>query len=309
MTMEQPRDVWEKWEWLWTAIFYLTVLGSTIFMLLDSSRMVSAWTAGLLTAFLLLWHWSGFRLAYRDAAAWEQRTIARFILIIGDAILWFVLVNISPAYYLALFGLFGQVFRHLPVHYAAVAAILLTVATVIEQLTDSSDTFTLANPTLWLFFFMGLGAIVLGIWVSAIIEQSTRRRELIEQLEATRAELAAAERREGVLEERQRLAREIHDTLAQGFTSIVMHLEAAEQALPGDPDKLHKHLDKARSTARASLDQARRVVQDLRPELLEQQSLPEAIQRTAQRWKDESGIPVTTTITGNPLPLHPIILR
>ena len=151
---------------------------------------------------------------------------------------------------------------------------------------------------------MGLGAIVLGIWVSAIIEQSTRRRDLIEQLEATRAELAAAERREGVLEERQRLAREIHDTLAQGFTSIVMHLEVAEQALPGDPDKLHKHLGKARSTARASLDQARRVVQDLRPELLEQQSLPEAIQRTAQRWKDESGIPVTTTITGNPLPLH-----
>ncbi len=307
MIMKQQRDAWEKWEWLWTAIFYLTVLGSTIFMLLDSSRTASAWVAGLLTAFLLLWHWSGFRLAYQDAAAWEQRAIARFILIIGDAILWFVLVNISPAYYLTLFGLFGQVFRHLPIRYAAVAAILLTAATVIEQLTDSSDALTLANPTLWLFFFMGLAAITLGIWVSAIIEQSTRRRDLIEQLEATRAELAAAERREGVLEERQRLAREIHDTLAQGFTSIVMHLEAAEQALPGDPDTLHKHLDKARSTARASLDQARRVVQDLRPELLEQQSLPEAIQRTAQRWKDESGIPVTTTITGSPLPLHPNI--
>ncbi len=154
---------------------------------------------------------------------------------------------------------------------------------------------------------MGTAGIIFGIWISAIIGQSTRRRELIEQLEAAQAELAAAERREGVLEERQRLAREIHDTLAQGFTSIVMHLEAAEQALPDDLDTLQKHLDRARTTARTSLDQARRVVQDLRPDLLEQQSLPDAIERTAVRWTEETGIPLTTTITGLPVPLHPNI--
>jgi signal transduction histidine kinase len=126
----------------------------------------------------------------------------------------------------------------------------------------------------------------------------------LEELEAAQAELAAAERREGVLEERQRLSREIHDTLAQGFTSIVMHLEAAEAALPDDPDTTHKHLDRARSTARHSLEQARRVVQDLRPQLLEHSSLQEAINRAADRWSESSGIPVEVTITGEPWPLH-----
>jgi signal transduction histidine kinase len=141
----------------------------------------------------------------------------------------------------------------------------------------------------------------------SITSSIKRHYRLIEQLEATRAELAAAERREGILEERQRLAREIHDTLAQGFTSIVMHLEAAEGALSGDPETLQNHIDRARSTARDSLDQARRVVQDLRPDLLEKGTLPDAIKRTASHWKEDTGIPVTATTTGNPVPLHPNI--
>jgi signal transduction histidine kinase len=77
--------------------------------------------------------------------------------------------------------------------------------------------------------------------------------------------------------------------------------------LPGDLDTLQNHLDHARSTARASLDQARRVVQDLRPDLLEQRSLPDAIERTAVRWSRQTGIPLTTTTTGSPMPLHPNI--
>lgn len=303
---KQP-DVWEKWEWLWKAIFYGTVLISFVLMLRDGNRSVSVWIASLLTALLLLWHGEGFWLAYKDLISWDERTIHRFILIVGDIVLWFVLVNISVAYYVALFGLFSQVFRHLPIRYAASAAILLTVATIFEQVAGTGEAFSLTNPTIWLFFFMGLATILLGIWVWAIIDQSTRRRQLIEQLEETQVELAASERREGVLEERQRMAREIHDTLAQGFTSIILHLEAADQSLPGDTDKLQKHLDRARSTARDSLTQARRVVQDLKPEQLEQHSLPDAIERTAVRWGEETGIPVTTIRTGSPVPLHPNI--
>jgi signal transduction histidine kinase len=225
----------------------------------------------------------------------------------GDIILWFVLVTISPAYYIALFGLFGQVFRHLPIRYAATAVVFLTAAIIVEQLADSNEAFALTNLTVWPFLFMGFAGIMLGIWVTAIIAQSTRRRELIEQLEKAQAELDAAERRAGVLEERQRLAREIHDTLAQGFTSIAMHLEAAEQALPDDPDRLQKHLNQARATARTSLEQARRVVQDLRPELLAGRSLPEAIDRTASRWREETGLPLTITLTGQPIALNPLI--
>ena len=307
LTPEKRVDVWERWDWLWTAVFYATTLIAAGVMLLDDKRTTPVWAALLLTVVFLAWHTIGLRLAYRDGARWNERAALRFLVISGDILLWFILVSISPAYYIALFGLFSQVFRNLPLRYAAVAVLLITLAVFVEQTSDGADTLGAANPMLWLFLFMALAGIIFGVWASAIIEQSTRRRELIEQLEAAQTELAAAERREGVLEERQRLAREIHDTLAQGFTSIVLHLEAADQALPADPERVQRHLDQARSTARASLDQARRVVQDLRPDLLEQQSLPDAIARTAVRWQEETTIPVTTTITGTPGPLHPQI--
>jgi signal transduction histidine kinase len=304
---ERQKDVWVKWDWLWKAIFYAAVIVSTWLMLLDDDRKAPIWVVLLLTGILLLWHWGGLKLAYRKSDVLDNHAIFHFIVIIGVIVLWFALVNMSPAYYFTLFGLFGQVFRHLPLRYGVIAVLMLTGSIIYEQLADASATFSLTNPTIWVFLFTALGAIMLGVWITAIIGQSTRRRQLIEQLEATQAELAAAERRAGILEERQRLARDIHDTLAQGFTSIVMHLEAADQALPDDLDTLQKHLDRARETARTSLEQARRVVNALRPHSLDQRSLPDAIERTAVRWQEETGIPLTTTITGDPIPLHPDI--
>ncbi len=303
---ERHKDVWVKLDWLWKVLFYAAVIVSTWLMLLDHNRKASVWVMLLLTGLLLLWHWGGLKLAYRKSDV-DNHAFFRFIVIIGVIALWFTLVNMSPAYYFTLFGLFGQIFRHLSLRYSITSILILTGFIIYEQLADANATFSLTNPIIWAFIFVALGAIILGVWITAIIGQSTRRRELIDQLEATRAELAAAERRAGILEERQRLARDIHDTLAQGFTSIIMHLEAADQALPDDLETLQKHLDRARGTARTSLEQARRVVHALRPQLLDQRSLPDAIERTAVRWQEETGIPLTTTITGNPVPLHPDI--
>jgi signal transduction histidine kinase len=86
-----------------------------------------------------------------------------------------------------------------------------------------------------------------------------------------------------------------------------MHLEAAEQALPDDPATLRRHLDRARETARDSLHQAREVVHDLRPDLLAEQSLPQAIERVGARWSEEHEVPVTTTTTGNVVALPPAV--
>jgi signal transduction histidine kinase len=112
-------------------------------------------------------------------------------------------------------------------------------------------------------------------------------------------------KRAAVLDERQRLAREIHDTLAQGFTSIVMHLEAAEGALPGEWPAVRQHLDQARRTARESLVQARRLVWALRPAILERTSLPTAVERVVARWMADTGITARTTMTGAACPLPP----
>jgi signal transduction histidine kinase len=116
-------------------------------------------------------------------------------------------------------------------------------------------------------------------------------------------EARKAGRQAGVLRERQRMAHEIHDTLAQGFTSIVMNLEAAEGVIPSNLDRAQHHLDQARLTARESLTEARRLVWALRPEALESASLPDALGRLAERWSTESGISASVSTTGTPCPL------
>jgi len=133
--------------------------------------------------------------------------------------------------------------------------------------------------------------------LSVLVNQAALALEKIRLLEQAR--------HVAVLEERQRLAREIHDTLAQGFTGIVMHLEAAEGALPGDLAAVQHHLEQARNMARTSLEEARRLVWALRPKPLEQAPLPEALTRVVERWSRESGIPAEVTVTGTPAPLRP----
>lgn len=112
-------------------------------------------------------------------------------------------------------------------------------------------------------------------------------------------------REAGILRERQRMSHEIHDTLAQGFNSIVVNLQAAERIENSDPARARLHLDQVKNTARESLSEARRLVWALRPEALENASLPEALGKLAKRWSIESGIDATASATGAPPPLPP----
>jgi signal transduction histidine kinase len=111
----------------------------------------------------------------------------------------------------------------------------------------------------------------------------------------------------GVSQERQRLSHEIHDTLAQGFTSIVMNLEAAEGTLHTEPESAHHYLDQARNIARESLAEARRLMWALRSDSPERSSLPETLARLAESWSEKSGIAASATVTGAPHSLTPEI--
>ena len=101
-----------------------------------------------------------------------------------------------------------------------------------------------------------------------------------------------------VLEERNRLAREIHDTLAQGFTGIVLQLEAAEQALEESPAEVPDHLSRAKNLARESLQEARRSVWDLLPRALEQLTLDAALQGEVLRFAAEGGGEASFSLSG-----------
>jgi signal transduction histidine kinase len=138
-----------------------------------------------------------------------------------------------------------------------------------------------------------------GGWVSRIIRQSAERAEIIEQLEATRTELAAAQHEAGRLSERQRLAADIHDTLAQGFTSIIMLIQAAQADLSGSHPAAGRHLDLAAATARENLAEARALLADLAPARLDGSTLPDALRRLSA----EPGVDASFDTRGTPRPL------
>lgn len=101
-----------------------------------------------------------------------------------------------------------------------------------------------------------------------------------------------------VLEERARLAREIHDTLAQGFVGISSQLDAVSLAMPADNSRARQYLDLARKMARHSLTEARRSVMDLRASVLEGQDLAAALRSGALIWTAGSSVKVHVEVSG-----------
>jgi signal transduction histidine kinase len=142
-------------------------------------------------------------------------------------------------------------------------------------------------------------------------EIAEERRQALEQLELAmeendglHAQLVTQAREAGVLDERQRMAREIHDTIAQGLTGVITQIEAVHQAWD-DEAEVRRRLDMASELARQSLAEARRSVQAIRPAQLDDSRLPEALGDVATRWSEINGVPVQVRTTGDRRPLHP----
>jgi signal transduction histidine kinase len=133
-------------------------------------------------------------------------------------------------------------------------------------------------------------SLVMGLWTTRVLEQSAERAELIRQLQATRAELAAAHREQGVAAERERWAREVHDTLAQGYTSIVVLAQTVAAQLPGDPGAASERVALIEEVARENLAEARAMVAAFAPVALDDSTLVEALQRLAERFGRETGL-------------------
>lgn len=109
----------------------------------------------------------------------------------------------------------------------------------------------------------------------------------------------------GVIEERNRLAREIHDTLAQGLSAVALHLESADALLEAgmDPERVQQAVQQALKMTRANLEEARRSVLDLRAAPLEGRPLTEALAELARERSEQSGLEVQFMEEGGSRPL------
>jgi signal transduction histidine kinase len=197
---------------------------------------------------------------------------------------------VAPGLLFLMFLAYPQVWFLVP---TTVSGIAWTVALALAGALGPVVTATTGQTPASALLSAGVGMVFslsLGVWVSRVIDQSMQRADLIEQLERTRAELAVAHHERGVLAERERLAREVHDTLAQGYTSIVVLAQTAVAALPNSAAVAAERLGVIEEVARENLAEARAMVAAFSPMALESATLVEALQRLAERFRRETGI-------------------
>lgn len=147
-------------------------------------------------------------------------------------------------------------------------------------------------------------SLALGLFINRIVAEAEGRAATIDELRETQARLAAVERDRGVQDERERISREIHDTLAQGFTSVVTLTRAADAALArGDVATARERLSLVERTAVDNLAEARLIVAELTPGHLQSRTLVEAMQRLGEAVSSETGMRAEVTVDGEPAPL------
>jgi len=291
------------WVKVWHVVFYLSLALPTYLTLSSGTMHYSTWLILGLSLFLGIWYGLIMMWLVPKAQGKRQIILSLIYTVVALAV-WFPLSRANWAYYLTASSFYGLMWGTLPFGLAVTGNIILTGLIIWSQALNLGKPVTFSVDLLYIGIMATGWSVLLALWMRSVMRESAERKRLLEQLEETQRGLADAERQAGILQERQRLAQEIHDTLAQGFTSILMQLEAADLALPEGQSAVRNRLFQARETARLSLAEARQLVQALRPEPLEGASLPEAMRRVADRWRQETGIAITISVTGNPRFLH-----
>ncbi|MGI5285204.1 sensor histidine kinase [Nonomuraea polychroma] len=293
-----------RWDRVQPALPYLFILLPGVFALLREWR----WEVLALTVFAAAWHW----LMVTKWAARPVPLIAYFVVLLAVLA---VLVRIDTVFTVAGVGVFVQCFALLP-GWWAYGGVAVTVGVLVAARLQPG------RPLAELLSSFVVGVLIAsatGLIFRTIVDQNDRYKTMIGELKDKSAKLAAlAEdnanlhaqllsqaREAGVLEERQRMAREIHDTIAQGLTAILTQVEAAEAAVGEDVSAARSRLDTVRTVARESLTEARRSVQALRPGPLRHEAeLASVIRDFAEKWARSTGVAAAVRVTGDPRPLH-----
>jgi len=297
------RHAWETGGLRWD-VFYLLVFTAVLVIVLVSNQG-SKVVAGTAMAALIPWYllvgrpmWTGGR---------TSRTRAT-IYVVGLFALFGAAQSQNPNVWFLAFAISPQLFTFLDARLAVGLGIGLNFLAA-ALLVYRYPTAVTAAEAFGIAVAGGGFALFYNSWVSRIIQQSADRAEMIDQLEATRAELAAAQHEAGRLAERQRLAAEIHDTLAQGFTSILMLIQAAQADLDGSHPQASRHLDLAARTVRENLTEARALVAELSPAQLEGATLPDALRRLSQAPGVDAGLRLSGTPRKLPMATEVVLLR
>ncbi|WP_381564434.1 sensor histidine kinase [Streptomyces eurythermus] len=289
---QQPSDrlTPDRIQWWNTAVWILFGLLPTAGGVLDRSPARKGWMFGLL-AMVALCH--AVTLARPRTRLLNRRAyLGLLALALGGSS---YLLDGGAAFYvvsLPQFWLYTRIPREAVALSGGAAALTVFGGTLGQgwspQFLTGNTVFTLAA------YAVGTG---LGLWIHRFVGQSNERQErLTAELALTQEELALAHQRQGAAEERERMAREIHDTLAQGFASIVVLAEAARAALTTDPERSAQQLASIEQTARENLTEARVLVGSVPASGVAAGSVATTLRRTLDRFVQDTGLTVTAEL-------------
>lgn len=294
------QDVVQRWTLFWHSAFYVSLIVATgLAFTFDASTLQQRLVLCALSLVLGTWYIGCILLSLEY---WRSQVLLTWGYLLIEWIIWAGLIAESPIYLFVLFGLYPQLFVFLRLPWSIVGAcILLGISLGCLVTVQGNWGVGVAILLSW------PASIGLGLFIEALARQSRERAQLLHELEATRQELALTARQAGIMQERQRLAREIHDTFTQGLSSIVMQIEAMDATLSIEDTKGRHTLGQVSRVARENLAEARRLLWALQPEVSERASLPAMLQPLTERWTEECGVSVRVTITGQTTSLRPEI--
>ncbi len=278
---------WFSWvRWFQYAFTGFTLLGIVGALTADAISTPARIISVMIALFLAGWMW--FR------GRWEHIDTN------GDALLYFIVmlpllataIRLYDGFGLLIFGAYWQGFAYFRIKTAMLYAVVLTILIQIAF----SDATSLSPSEISISLPQVLGGVI-GLLVAGMMaafmeglgREADRRQHLLNELQAAQDALAARERESGMMTERQRLAGEIHDTVAQHFTSIVTNLEAAESRVAVNPGAAWEHIRAAREAARQGISDARAMVAALQPQVLEGRTISEALRHVITGFARTSG--------------------
>lgn len=285
---EPDRHAWERMEPGWHVGFALFLAAACALLLFDGPRPARPLSFVLVAAVGVAYTVAGGPALHRPDA---DRRGGWYLAVAVPSVL--ALFASTPIGAVLLFALFPQIWRLLPTR----AAVMTSVATMLGIGGVQLATADPADRVQILAWTAGtiVCSVLLGLWITRIAAQSMHRARLVDELERTRAALADSHREAGALAERERLA---HDTLAQGFTSLLLLVRTMQDEIDTDPAAARRHLALAARTAQDNLAEARTLIDTLSPAALTDAPLSAALRRLVDGAVSELGIQGELAVTG-----------
>ncbi len=292
---------WERWvdavfAWIPYALLAVSLALAQLESRSGSDRLL---TLGL-TAMAAAWTWATFTRAGRPTRV-PQGTLRLYI--VGFLVIAAVLVFHQTIF--LVYGCAGffhaALLRPWPLVFLGIGGFAFVVHSHIVTTENTAETWAIYLGVVAIQTLTTGAGLFAGERITEIADERRlallRLEHAMEENAGLHAQLVVQAREAGILDERERMAGEIHDTIAQGLAGVITQIEATHQSW-GDEPEMRRHLDTAADIARQGLADARRSVRDIRPTELDGSRLPAAIGDVTHRWSAATGVPVQFTSTG-----------